>query len=179
MSTVVFTYGRMNPPTRGHERLITTVLETAKKVDGDHIVYLSHTQKSPTDPLDWKFKRRVCEAAFPGVNISNDELIRTPFQAFKELSNIYEKAILVVGSDQLDEFSIRMTPYAKQWGVEFEVISAGQRIIESDDIDGVSATKLRRYALENNKELFYAGLPSKLNESIKRLIFDKVRKCLK
>ena len=179
MRTVVFTFGRMNPPTRGHERLVSTVLETAKKVGGDHVVYLSHTQKSPTDPLNWKFKRRVCEAAFPGVQISRDEFIRTPFQALEQFKGLYEKAILVVGGDQLDEFAARMTPYATKWGLDFEIVSAGNRIDESNDVEGMSATKLRQYALENNRALFYAGLPSKLNENIKRLVFDNTRKELK
>ncbi len=179
MTTIVFTFGRLNPPTRGHERLVGAVLETAKQIGADHAIYLSHSHKSPTDPLDWKFKRRVCEAAFPGVNISKDDEIRNPFQALHSFSGVYEKAILVVGGDRLTEFTNRMTPYAKEWGIEFEIVSAGIRIDESDGVEGASATKLRQYALDNNRELFYSGLPSKLNEAIKRLVFDNTRKGLK
>lgn len=179
MSTIVFTFGRMNPPTLGHERLVNKVLEVAKKVGGDHAVFLSQTQKSQTDPLDWKFKRRVCEAAFPGVNISKDETVKTPFQALEKFIGVYENVILVVGGDQVKEFKERMTPYAKDWGLNFKVVSSGKRIVESNDIDGMSASKLRRLAAEGKREEFYNGLPSYLNRNVKKLVFENTVKGLR
>lgn len=174
MKTVVFTFGRMNPPTVGHERLVKTVAETARKVGGDHVIYLSQTCASPTDPLEWNFKRRVCESAFPGVNISRDILIKTPFQALKYLGESYNKVILVVGSDQVKEFADRMTPYAKEWHIDFEIISAGERISESEGVEGMSASKLRQLALEGKAEKFYEGLPKNLSLDVKKLVFQRV-----
>lgn len=179
MSSVVFTFGRMNPPTKGHERLITKVVETAKSISGDHVVYLSQTYRAPTDPLEWFFKRRVCESAFRGVNISQDITIRNPYIALETLAKSYDNIKMVVGSDQAEEFTRRFTPYADMWGINFEVISAGQRIVESEGVEGMSATKLRQYAAEGNKELFFLGLPESLNENIKRLVYTNVRKGLK
>jgi hypothetical protein len=179
LKNVVFTFGRMNPPTKGHERLITKVIETARAIGGDHMVYLSQTHKAPTDPLEWFFKRRVCESAFRGVNISQDATIRNPYIALESLAKEYDNITMVVGSDQAEEFTKRFTPYADKWGVEFEVISAGQRIVESEGIEGMSGTKMRQYAVEGNKEQFFLGLPESLNENIKRLVYTNVRKGLK
>lgn len=176
---MVFTFGRMNPPTKGHELLVSKVVETAKSISGDHVVYLSQTHKSPTDPLDWNFKRRVCENAFRGVNISQDTTIRNPYIALESLAKEYDNVVMVVGSDQADEFTKRFTQYADKWGIQFNVISAGQRIVESEGVAGMSATKLRQYAAENNKEKFLLGLPTSLSESIKELVYSKVRKGMK
>jgi len=169
----------MNPPTLGHVRLVSTVVETAKKIGGEHIVYLSHTQNATTDPLEWGFKRRVCESAFKGVNISKDITIKNPYIALEHLKEHYDKIILVAGSDQVEEYKKRFTGYAKDWNIEFEVISAGQRINESEGVDGISATKMRNYAKENNKEKFYSGLPPTLSEQIKSMVYKNTQKGLK
>lgn len=179
MKSMVFTFGRMNPPTKGHERLISKVVETARALNADHVVYLSQTHKAPTDPLDWNYKRRVCEAAFRGVNISSDIKIRNPYLALENLAKEYDNLVLVAGSDQVDEFTKRFTPYTELWETQFSVVSAGQRIVESNDVDGMSATKMRQFAIDNDKVKFYNGLPSTLSESIKRSVFANVKKGLK
>lgn len=179
MATIVFTFGRMNPPTKGHERLVSTVVETAKKIGGHHVVYLSQTQKAPTDPLDWNFKRRVCEASFPGVFISHDRNIKTPFQALESFKGVYEKVVLVVGGDQVSEFAERMSPYAKAWGMDFSIVSAGERIVESNGIEGISASKMRAFAEANNRAEFFNGLPDRLNKGAKNLVFENTKKGMK
>ena len=178
MKTVVFTFGRMNPPTKGHELLVTKVVETARKYNADHVVYLSQSQNNKTDPLHWDFKHRVCESAFKGVNISKDKEVRNPFIAFEKLKESYSRVIMVVGSDQKEEFKKRFTPYAKEWGVSFNVVSAGNRIAESNGVDGLSATKARQYAKDNNIEKFCDALPSGLSENIKKLVLTNTRKGL-
>lgn len=179
MKSIVFTFGRMNPPTRGHERLVSTVVETARAIGGDHIVYLSQTQRAPTDPLAWSFKRRVCEAAFPGVNLSKDLSIRNPFIALDVLKEEYDDITMVVGSDQVEEFEKRFTPYANHWGVDFTVISAGERIAESRGIAGLSATKMREWAAEGKKEKFLEGLPKAINSNVKELVYNNTRRGLR
>ncbi|HEY6435208.1 MAG TPA: hypothetical protein VIY47_01345 [Ignavibacteriaceae bacterium] len=179
MNSIIFTFCRANPPTRGHERLISKVVETARNLNADHAVYLSHTHKSPTDPLDWKFKRRVCEAAFPGVNISKDERIRNPFHALEHFAGLYENVTLVVGSDRIEEFKNGMTKYVEAYGYNFNIVSAGDRIAESRGIAGLSSSKLKKYAAEGNMEKFFAGLPSLLNENIKELVYKNTRRGLR
>ncbi len=166
MKTIVFSFGRTNPPTKGHEKLIKKVLSAAKALNADHKIYLSQSQNSKTDPLAWSIKLRACQSAFPDVNISHDTTLKTPFQVLENLSKDYEKAVLVVGSDQLGEFKTRMLPYAKQWGIELEIISAGARN-KSETINGISASKMRQYAKENKKKLFCDWLPSLLPPQMK------------
>lgn len=178
MKSIVFTFGRMNPPTRGHALLVTTVVETAKQNDADHVVYLSQTHKAPTDPLEFSFKRRVCEAAFPGVHISPLTSIRNPYIALEYLKEHYDNIIMVAGSDQIEDYS-NFRKYTDQWGVQFSVVTAGQRINESNDIEGASATKLRQYAAEGNKTAFFEGLPTTLNASIKQLVYRNTQSGIK
>lgn len=179
MKSIVFCFGRMNPPTRGHSLLVSKVVETAKEHSADHIIYLSQTHKAPTDPLEFSFKRRVCESAFRGVNISNDLSIRNPYLALENLKEDYDNVILVAGSDQADEYINRFSGYASNWGVQFSVVTAGQRIVESAGVEGISATKLRQYAVDGNKTAFFEGLPTTLNANIKQLVYRNTRSGIK
>jgi hypothetical protein len=178
MSTIVFTFGRMNPPTKGHALLVSKVLETAKERGADHVVYLSQTRKHDTDPLAWSFKRSICQNAFPNANISDDVSIINPFVALKSFQGKYEKVILVVGSDQATELTERMSPYAKEWGFEFEVVSAGNRNDAASGVEGISATKMRKYAKENNWKAFSDGLPENVRALARRLVFEQTKRGL-
>ena len=179
MSTVVYTFGRINPPTRGHERLVSKVVETARSLNADHVVYLSQTHDSERNPLEWNFKRRVCESAFRGVYISKDRDIRNPYIAMEYLKEYYDNIILVAGSDQIEQYTERFTPFANSWGINFSVISAGERLNESDGVEGISGTKMRQYALDGDIDSFMENLPSTLNENIKILTYRNVQKGLK
>ena len=177
--TIVFTFGRLAPPTIGHQRLISKVIEVARLNKADHSIYLSQTQDTIKNPLSWDFKCRVCESAFKGVVISRDPEIKTPFMALNSFINNYKNVILVVGQDQVNEFQERMTPYAESKGFNFSIISSGDRIADSDDIEGISASKMRQYAREKNKKLFLENLPTTLTSGIKELIYSNTRRGLK
>jgi len=176
--TIVFTFGRMSPPTIGHQKLVTKVVEVARSRQAHHAVYLSQSYDNVRNPLEWDFKRRVCEAAFKGVNISQDISIRSPFIALNSFIGIYENAVLVVGQDQVSEFEDRMLEYAGLNGINLEVISAGNRIDEAEGVEGISATKMRQYAIEGKKTLFLENLPTTLNANIKNLVYRNTRKKL-
>ena len=178
-NSIVFTFGRMNPPTVGHERLVAKVVETARQLDADHMVYLSFSQNNKTDPLEWSFKRRVCETAFRGVNISSDPNIKNPYIALEHLKEHYKKIVMIAGSDQASEYTKRFSGYAREWGIDFTVESAGERLIESVGVDGISATKMRGFALANNRKAFHAGLPSALPVGVRDLVLINTKKALK
>lgn len=169
----------MQPPTIGHEKLVQCLVETAKLRGADHRVFLSQVQKATTDPLDWAFKLRVCQASFPGVSISRDTFIKTPFQALESFSGKYNKVILVVGSDQAPQFAERMPQYANRWGMDFEVVSAGNRDPLLKGVEGMSASLLREYAQNSNIEKFFECLPHNLNKQIKKMVFERVKKGMK
>ena len=166
----------MNPPTKGHEKLVSKVLEIAKIKSADHMIYLSQIQKAGTDPLEWNFKRRVCEAAFKGVNMSSEISIKTPFQALELLCEKYDDIYFVVGSDRIANFRERMTPYAKQWGSKLSIISSGRRTLHESDVSGVSSSKTRLYATTGSKDKFMESMPSTLSKEIKNLVYRNIRK---
>lgn len=177
--TIVFTFGRLSPPTIGHQKLMTKVVEVARSRRADHAVYLSQSHDAIRNPLEWDFKRRVCEAAFKGVNISHDTSIRSPFIALNSFIGLYENAVLVVGQDQVSEFEDRMLEYAGLNGINLEVTSAGNRIDEAEGVEGISGTKMRQYALEGKKALFLENLPTTLNMNIKNLVYRNIIKGMK
>jgi hypothetical protein len=180
MSKIVFSFGRMNPPTKGHEKLIRKVMSLAG--NADHMIFLSHTQNSITDPLTWAYKLNVAKMAFPGANFCEDEAIKTPFQALEYLVRglDYTDITFVVGGDRLQEFTDRMMPYAEEWGIEkFRIVSAGARNPKSRGVSGLSSAKLRKHAYFDEESSFCAGLPNTINSYTKKQIFRDVKSVLK
>ena len=103
MKKVVFTFGRMNPPTIGHEKLVNKLKAVATKEKADARLYLSHTNKPGTDPLSYKDKLKFAQKAFGIAYKSNAKQI---FQIAKELQNEgYTHVYMVVGSDRVAEFN--------------------------------------------------------------------------
>jgi len=170
--TIVFTFGRFQPPGLNHEKLVVKVLEQARSNRADHMIYISQTQNHSTDPLSWAFKSRACQAAFPGVKFCTEQAIKTPFQALESITKGYKNAIFVVGQDRILEFTERMTPYATRWGLEnFQIISAGSRNPNASGITGLSGSKMRQYVTEGNKDSFYQNLPRRLTANMKEQIY--------
>ena len=89
---IVFTFGRFNPPTFGHQKLVSKVAEVASKENANHIVYLSKTQKPGKDPLSWQDKYDLFRKMFPSVNVSRDHAIINPYVALETLGKKYSRA---------------------------------------------------------------------------------------
>ena len=175
--TVVFTFGRFNPPTVGHEKLVQKVQEVARNADAEHVVFLSQTQKRGKDPLDWHDKRALFQKMFPDATVSSDSSAKTPFMALEALGKKYDNVIMVVGSDRVEQFRNDMSKYSKEFGIEnFDVVSAGQRDPDAEGVEGMSASKARELAAENNFDLFAQALPNSINKSTKKAVFNRIRK---
>ena len=175
--TVVFTFGRFNPPTVGHEKLVQKVQEVARNADAEHIIFLSQTQKKGKDPLSWADKLALFQKMFPDANVSTDTSAKTPFMALEALGKKYDNVIMVVGSDRVEQFRNDMSKYSKEYGIEnFDVVSAGQRDPDAEGVEGMSASKARQLAAENNFDLFSQALPNSINNSTKKVVFNKIRK---
>ena len=170
----VFTWGRMNPMTIGHEKLVDKVIAVAKQNAAMPHVYLTHSFDSKKNPLPYKTKIRLAKKAFG--NIVTESRAKTIMQAMQELQGMHKKIILVVGSDRVNEFKTLLTKYnGKDYNFEsIEVVSAGERDPDADDVSGMSASKMRELAADNNVEEFKKGLPRKLQSSAQRII-DNVR----
>jgi len=174
--TAVFTFGRMNPPTIGHEVLVNRVVEVADKLGADHYIYLSHSQKPPKDPLAAKDKLAVANAAFPGANILLDPEVKNPFTALGKLEKEYDTIVLVVGGDRVPDFK-KMADFKKKEGkIDFKIVSAGERDPDAEGIGGMSASKARALAVEGNWDAFDTSLPETVPTAQKKKVYNQIRK---
>jgi len=160
--TVVFTFGRMNPPTIGHQKLVDKVKATAKVVGGDPKIFLSHSEDSSKNPLPYSTKVALAKKAFG--NIVAQSMSKNIIDILKELSRSYHNAILVVGSDRVADFK-RMTQNYNGKDFTFDsirVVSAGERDPDAEGASGMSASKMRAAAKAEDLASFKKGLPQKL-----------------
>jgi nicotinic acid mononucleotide adenylyltransferase len=172
--TVVLTFGRFNPPTIGHEKLVNKLISIADKEKAEPHVYLGHTQDKKKNPLSYTDKLHFTKAAFGPVIKSSSA--KTILQVAKDLQAKFDKMILVVGQDRVEEFETLLNKYnGKEYNFEtIEVVSAGERDPDADDVTGISSSKMRAIASLGNFEAFKKGLPVKLKNSAKE-IYDSVR----
>lgn len=178
--TAVFAFGRMNPPTVGHSKLIAKVIAVAKKEGGTPMVYPSKTEDKKGNPLSFKTKVKVLKDVF-GKVINTDTTIKTPFDVITSLNDKYERVIFVVGSDRVDEFKRNMTRYVDkdlENIKDFSVVSAGERDPDAEGVSGMSGSKMREFVVKDRFGKFKEGLMTK-NVALARLVFKEIGKKLK
>jgi ribosomal protein L22 len=175
--TVVFSFGRMNPMTNGHEKLADKLQSEAKKRNADARLYLSHSTNPKKDPLDFNTKFKFAKKAFgPMVQNSNAKVI---FQVLEELNGKYDNIVMVVGSDRVQEFETIIKKYNGKGDYEFksiEVISAGERDPDAEGVTGMSASKMRGFAAADDFDNFRKGVPSKFSDADAKALFTAVKK---
>lgn len=177
MSKAVFTFGRMNPPTIGHEKLVNKVRAVARLHKGDPLIYLSHTHKAPKDPLEYSDKIKFAKKAFG--NVVKMSRANTIIKVLQELENKYKEIVLVVGSDRVNDFKELINKYnGKDYTFDkITVVSAGERDPDADDVSGMSASKMRALAVESKEDEFKKGLPRNLQRDSNK-IYNMIRKGL-
>lgn len=181
----VFTFGRMNPPSVGHQKLVTKVLELANTKRAKPFIFLSQTQDSKKNPLKYAQKIKYLKNGIPAASkaIINKKSIRTIFDAMQHMIDLgYDDITLVVGQDRVAEFQNLIQKYidtkddSKRLVVNtFGVVSAGERDPDADDVVGWSSSKLRAIATSDNFDDFWPGLPSGLSFQEKEKLFRDVR----
>ena len=174
----VLAFGRLNPPTIGHAKLVDAITSQ----DGDHYLFLSQTQKPKTDPLDFATKMKLAKQFFPGINIGH-QAVRTPVQALEKLQSLgYTDVVFIAGSDRVDGFQKLFDTYNgqpdKSGNVPFKfnsikVVSAGERDPDADGAEGMSASKMRAAAAAGDLDSFAQGAPDK---KLAKPMYDAVRK---
>ena len=188
MSTAVFAFGRFNPPTIGHEKLINAVIATGQREGGDTFIYGSHSQDSRKNPLSHSEKMGYLQKMFPRIkkSIKTTAKERNVLQISDTLNKKYDKLILVVGSDRVDDFTSLLNSYngiKSKHGFydykEIKVYSAGERDPDADGASGMSASKMRTAATKGDFESFISGASSELTIKDKRKLMNDVRKGLK
>jgi acyl carrier protein len=168
----------MNPFTVGHLLLVNKLLEEAKKRGAEHKMYLSKTQDKKKNPLSIEKKIFWARKSAPGVNfVAADDKIRTFIEAVIAQSGKYDHLVLLAGSDRVPGYKELLNKYN---GTEFnfktvEVVSAGERDPDADGAAGMSATKLRLAASNNNFNLFKSGVSSHLSDSDARKMMKDIR----
>ena len=176
--TLTIAFGRFNPPTTGHEKLLDTV--AANSDDGDYIIIPSRSQDKKKNPLDADTKVSVMRQMFPqhSERIVNDPQNRTIFDVLKKAHmDGYAGVRIVGGGDRVAEFEKLSGNYnGKLYQFDnLEVLSAGDRDPDGDDVSGMSASKQRKAAAEGDFTTFRKGVPSSLNNKQTRELYNNIR----
>jgi len=188
MKTAVFTFGRFNPPTIGHEKLINAVVAVNQREGGTAYIYGSQSQDSKKNPLSHVQKFKYLKNMFPRLksNLQSNSKAKTIMDVADELNGKYNKLIMVAGSDRVSEFKSLLNTYngkkSKHGFYEFEeieVVSAGERDPDADGASGMSASKMRKAAVQGDFEAFLMGASSELTVKDKRNMMNDVRTGLK
>lgn len=177
---VAFCFGRMNPPTIGHEQLLNTL----KKVGGEYQVFLSQSQDPKKNPLDYATKIKFVKAMFPehAAKVVEDASLNTVVKVASYLySKGYNAVTFVAGSDRLDDMKKLLQAYngveGKAHGYyKFEVldfVSSGDREDGVEGVAGISASGARAAAANNNLEKFKETTGA---DELAQSLFDAVRK---
>ena len=179
--TLTIVFGRFNPPTVGHQKLLDQARSVAK---GDLKIYPSRSFDPKKNPLDPNQKTSLMKQMFPdhADDIINDEGIVTVFDALKSAdAEGYSDVQIVVGSDRVSEFDSLAQKYnGKLYDFgNIETISAGERDAEGEGVEGMSASKMRKAASENDFETFRTGIPDTVDDKTAKSIMNTVRKAMK
>ena len=180
----VLAFGRMNPITSGHEKLVKTVKDLAKTVGGSHHIVLSHSQDSQKNPLSGAQKLKHAERAFPGTNFSVSTKEHPNF--LKQAEKLHHAGVthlhMVGGSDRVAEFKKTLKKYngtgeGKLFNFKkIEIHSAGERDPDAEGVSGMSASKMREHAKNNKFTEFKKGVPSSMSHEHAKQMYNDVRK---
>ena len=175
--TLTITFGRFNPPTVGHGKLLSAARKAS--AGGDLKIYPSRSQDPKKNPLDPDMKISFMRKMFPDYakNIINDSEMKSIFNVLI-LANEdgYKNVNIVVGSDRQAEFENLANKYNGELYdfEEIRVISAGVRDADAEGVEGMSASKMRKAVADNDFDSFRKGTPKELNDTETQSLFDAV-----
>ena len=196
-------FGRFNPPTKGHSVLLDALESSAASNDADAFLFVTQSEDKPKDfkkaakapdeaasilrnPLKWSqkvdFITKIYDGEFDHVTISDDPSIKTLAQAFDKLGEMnYDELVIVCGSDRVEKFEQFANSYQNDPNTPtfemLDVISAGERDPDSDDVSGLSATKMRQFALDDDVDAFAQGVDTNDYDVVEEL-FNAVRSAM-
>ena len=176
--TLTIVFGRFNPPTVGHEKLLSAAKRAS--VGGDLKIYPSRTQDPKKNPLDPDMKISFMKKMFPNYedNIISDSNMKSIFDVLTNANGDgYKNVNIIVGSDRQAEFENLAQKYnGDLYNFDLiRVISAGVRDADADGVEGMSASKMRKAVIDDDFESFRKGTPKKLNDTDAQALFNAVR----
>lgn len=183
----VLAYGRMNPPTTGHLKVIQKVQDVAKQVGGDHHMIVSHTQDSKKNPLSGAQKVKHLKRYAPGANIKSSSKENPTL--FSQAAELYKNGVthlhVVAGSDRVPEYKQKFKELNgkpnKEGHVAFNfkkitIHSAGTRDPDAEGDVGISGTKMREYVKNDDFKSFRKGVPTQVSDKDVKELMNDVRK---
>ena len=180
----VMAFGRMNPPTTGHAKLVDKVKEVAADNNASHHVVLSHSQDPSKNPLSAKDKLKHAKRFFPNTNLSTSDSEHPTF--LHHAAKLHQQGVthlhMVAGSDRVEEYKKKLAQYnGKHKGALFNfkkitVHSAGERDPDAEGAEGMSASKMRGHASTGNFKEFKKGIPSHVQPHHAKELYSDVRK---
>ena len=178
--TLTIAFGRFNPPHLGHLQLMNTASSSVEGKKDDYMIVPSRSNDPKKNPLDPNTKVDMMKTMFPqhANNIMNDTNARTIFDVLNGANNAgYANVKIVGGADRVKEFTKLANNYnGKLYDFDkVDVISSGERDPDSDGVEGLSASRMRLAASENDFKAFSKGLPKDLDPQDKKTIFKSVR----
>ena len=179
---ITITFGRFNPPTIGHEKL----LQSANKIStGDLKIYPSRTHEPKKNPLSPGSKIEFMKKMFPDYeeNIVDNPKMKSIFDVLKSVFNAgYSSINIVVGADRQAEFESLAQKYNGEEGFynfdQIRVISAGTRDPDAEGVEGMSASLLRKAVMDGDGETFNKGMPKSISSPDIQALFNAVKKGL-
>ena len=180
--TVTVAFGRFNPPTIGHEKLMKAADKVA--LGGPLKIYPSRTQDSKKNPLDPDMKISFMKKLFPDYeeNIVNDGEMKSIFNVLVAADEEgYKNVNIVVGADRQAEFENLATKYNGELYNfdDIRVVSAGIRDADAEGVEGMSASKMRKAVVDGNFKAFKTGTPKSIKDDDVQSIFNAVRSGMK
>ena len=165
--TAVFSFGRLNPPTIGHQKLLQKIIQTSRKENGYACLFVSISQDAKKNPLSASKKITYIKKMFPKeagkIQIKDSH---TVLDALVELNDKYDRLVMVVGSDRVGDFKSLLNKYNgvdSQHGYykyeDIQIVSAGERDPDAEGASGMSASKMRAAAASGDYESFALGIP--------------------
>ena len=180
--TVTVAFGRFNPPTIGHEKLMKAADKVA--LGGPLKIYPSRTQDSKKNPLDPDMKISFMKKMFPDFeeNIINDGEMKSIFNVLIAASEEgYKNVNIVVGADRQAEFENLATKYNGELYKfdDIRVVSAGVRDADAEGVEGMSASKMRKAVVDGDFKSFKTGTPKSIKDADIESIFNAVKSGMK
>ena len=177
--TLVF--GRFNPPTTGHKKL----LDTAKGISGenDFRIYPSRSHDPKKNPLDPGTKIKFMKKMFADYEeeIVNEKDMKTIFDVLMTAQEEgYKEITIVVGSDRLGEFKNLATKYNGDL-YDFEsiaVVPGGTRDSDAEGVEGMSASKIRKAVKDDDRKAFERGVPSSLGKEEINNLWNELKRSM-
>ena len=178
--TLTIAFGRFNPPHAGHQQLMDTAAAAAEAEESDYMIVPSRSNDPKKNPLDADTKVAFMRGMFPqhSSRIQNDQNTRTIFDVLKKAHNDgYTNVRIVGGADRVKEFDKLANNYngSLYQFDNVEVVSAGDRDPDADGVEGMSASRMRLAASENDFKTFMSAMPEGFPRREAKQLFDTTR----